>query len=137
MKMNKAGAMMKANINTIRVLVLLACIVMFLPSIVYADSKSDAVATLAEMLKAAEAENWEKYVDDYYGEQHKFRSSKDRDSLVSRFKNKWGNRVISGLREASQVKPKISDDGTRVIFQLENGKFILYKNEQGKWTFHL
>ena len=128
---------MKTNLMTIRVLVLLACIIMISPSPTYAGSKSDAVATLSAMLKAAEAGNWEKYVDEFYGEQHKFRSSKDRDSLVARFRQKWGSRVIPGLREAAQVKPELSGDGTKAIFQLKQGKFILYKNEKGKWTFHL
>ena len=129
--------MMKINIMTIRVLVLLACIFMISPSSTYAGSKSDAVATLSAMLKSAEAGNWGKYVDDYYGEQHKFRSSKDRDSLVARFRQKWGSKVIPGLREAAKVKPELSGDGTKAIFQLKKGKFILYKNEKGKWTFHL
>ncbi len=128
---------MKTNHMTIRILVLLACIFMISPSPTYAGSKSDAVATLSAMLKAAEAGNWEKYVDDYYGEQHKFRSSKDRDSLVARFRQKWGSKVIHGLRKAAQVKPELSGDGTKAIFQLKQGKFILYKNEKGKWTFHL
>ena len=128
---------MKTNLMTIRVLVFLSCIFIVMPSTIYANSKSDAVATLSAMLKAAQAGNWEKYVDDYYGEQHKFRSSADRDGLVSRFKNKWGSRVIPGLKEAAKVKPELSKDGKKAIFKLKNGDFILYKNDQGKWTFHL
>ncbi len=94
-------------------------------------------ATLSAMLRAAEAGNWGKYVDDFYGEQHKFRSSADRDKLVLRFRNKWGSKVIPGLKEASKVKPTLSKDGSKSIFQLKKGQFILYKNKQGKWTFHL
>ncbi len=92
---------------------------------------------LSAMLEAAEAGNWEKYVDEYYGEQHKFKSSSDREKLVSRFREKWGSEVIAGLKEASQVEPELSEDGTKARFQLSNGEFILYKNEQGNWTFHL
>lgn len=94
-------------------------------------------ATLSAMLEAAEAENWEKYVDEYYGEQHKFKSPSDRDKLVSLFREKWGSQVIAGLKEASQVKPELSEDGTLARFQLSDGELILYKNEQGNWTFHL
>lgn len=112
-----------------------------LPCTVYAISQSEdlshARSTLSAMLGAAETGNWEKYVDDFYGEQHKFRSSADRDKLILRFKEKWGSRVIPGLREASKVKPYLSEDGRKAIFQLKNGKFILYKNEKGKWMFHL
>ncbi len=54
--------------------------------------------TLSSMLEAAEDGDWEKYVDDYYGEQHKFKSSSDRDKLVSRFREKWGIQVIAGLK---------------------------------------
>ncbi len=93
--------------------------------------------TLSEMLKTAEEGNWEKYVDEYYGEQHKFESPSDREALISRFRERWSNQVIAGLKEASQVEPELSEDGKKAIFQLNNGKFILYKNEQGDWMFHL
>ncbi len=93
--------------------------------------------TLSAMLEAAEDGNWEKYVDEYYGEQHKFKSPSDRDKLVSTFREKWGSQVIAGLKEASQIEPELSEDGTQARFQLSNGEFILYKNEQGSWTFHL
>ncbi len=89
------------------------------------------------MLEAAEAGNWEKYVDEYYGEQHKFKSPSDRDKLVSRFREQWSSEVIAGLKEASQVEPELSEDGTKARFKLSNGELILYKNEQGNWTFHL
>jgi hypothetical protein len=137
LKIYNSGAMMKTNLMTIRILIFLSCIFMITPSTIYAGSKSDAVATLSAMIKAAQAGNWEKYIDEFYGEQHKFRSSADRDSLVSRFKNKWGSKVVPGLKEAAKVKPKLSKDGTKAIFKLKNGDFILYKNKQGQWTFHL
>ncbi len=94
-------------------------------------------ATLSAMLEAAEAGNWEEYVDEYYGEQHKFKSPSDRDKLVSLFREQWGTQVITGLKEASQVKPELSEDGTQASFQLSDGEYILYQNEQGNWTFHL
>ena len=132
---------MTTNLVTIRILVFLTFIFLTCPFTIYANSESEglsrSVATLSAMLEAAEAGNWEKYVDGFYGEQHKFRSSSDRDNLVLRFKEKWGSKVISGLREASQVEPYLSEDGSKAIFQLTNGKFILYKNEKGNWMFHL
>ena len=101
------------------------------------SQSTSPTGTLSSMLEAAEDGDWEKYVDDYYGEQHKFKSSSDRDKLVSRFREKWGIQVIAGLKEASQVEPELSEDGTQAIFQLSNGEFILYKSEEGNWTFHL
>ena len=93
--------------------------------------------TLSAMLEVAEAGNWEKYIDEYYGEQHKFKSPSEREQVVSRFREKWGSKVIVGLKEASQVEPELSEDGNQARFKLREGEFILYKNEQGKWTFHL
>ena len=101
------------------------------------SQSTSPTATLSAMLESAEDGDWEKYVDEYYGEQHKFKSPSDRDKLVSRFRDKWGSQVIAGLKEASQVEPELSEDGTKAVFQLSNGEFILYKNEQGNWTFHL
>ena len=63
------------------------------------SQSTSPTATLYSMLKAAEAGNWEKYVDEYYGEQHKFKSPSDRDKLVSRFREKWGSEIIAGLKE--------------------------------------
>lgn len=93
--------------------------------------------TVSEMLEAAKAGNWEKYVDAFYGEQHKFKSSSDRDLVVSRFREKWGDKVIEALEEVSRVEPQLSEDGRTATFRLKNGDFKLYKNEQGNWTFHL
>ena len=101
------------------------------------SQQTSPTVTLSAMLKTAEVGNWEKYVDEYYGEQHKFQSPSDREALISRFRERWGNQVIAGLKEASQVEPELSEDGKKAIFQLSNGEFILYKNEQGDWTFHL
>ena len=90
------------------------------PFTVYGNSKSEGLsrsaATLSAMLEAAEAGDWEKYVDEFYGEQHKFRSSSDRDKLVLRFREKWGSKVIAGLKEATQVEPYLSGDGSKAIF---------------------
>ncbi len=93
--------------------------------------------TLSAMLELASEGNWEKYIDEYYGEQHKFKSPSDREQLVSRFREKWGSKVIVGLKEASQVEPELSQDENQARFKLSQGELILYKNEQGKWTFHL
>ena len=93
--------------------------------------------TLLKMLRAAESGDWETYVDDYYGEQHKFRSPADRDKLISRYREKWGKKVIPGLREASRVEPKLSADGNQAIFKIKEGDFILYKDKDGYWMFHL
>ncbi|CCQ90379.1 exported hypothetical protein [Nitrospina gracilis 3/211] len=133
--------MMTINSKNLRILVFLGFLFPTFPLSSYADSKSEdlshSVATLSTMLRVAEAGDWERYVDEFYGEQHKFRSSSDREKLILRFRAKWGSKVIAGLREASRVKPHLSKDGSKAIFQLKNGKFILYKNEKGDWMFHL
>ena len=127
---------MKKRINNSLVIGILFGFLFQVASVVQAGNASPE-ETLATMLRLAQAGDWESYVDKYYGEQHKFRSPSDRDKLVSRYKKKWGSRVIAGLKEASGVKPKISRDGTRAVFQLKKGAFILYKNKQGNWTYHL
>ena len=129
--------MKKVLINLMVSLVVVASV-----SLGFGCSRSQSQSTspteiLSAMLEAAEDGDWEQYVDEYYGEQHKFKSPSDRNKLVSRFRDKWGSQVIAGLKEASLVEPELSEDGTQARFQLSNGDFILYKNEQGNWTFHL
>lgn len=49
--------------------------------------------TVARLLELAEAGDWETYVNDYYGEAHKFRDEGDRTVLVSRFRDDWALQV--------------------------------------------
>lgn len=94
-----------------------------------------AADTLSKMLAAATEGDWEAYVE-YYGEQDKFRSPADRDALVKRFKEKWGEKVVEGLSRAVEFPVQI--DGDKAMFQDgENTLFILHRNETGDWTFHL
>ena len=58
------------------------------------SSEEKAAATVAAMLKLAEAGAWDDYVDNYYGESHKFRSDEDRTKLVERFEQKRGTQVV-------------------------------------------
>jgi hypothetical protein len=93
-------------------------------------------ATVKDMLALAEAGDWGAYVDDYYGEQHKFDSPADRDALVNRFRDQWGARVLPALKAASETEPRI--EGNKAIFE-KDGKtvFVLHRSPDGKWTFHL
>jgi len=94
-----------------------------------------AAETLSKMLAAAKEGDWDGYVE-YYGEQDKFRSPADRDTLVTRFKEKWGEQVVEGLSRAVEFPVQI--DGDKAMFQDgENTLFMLYRNETGDWTFHL
>ncbi len=96
-----------------------------------------AAATVRAMLALAEDGEWDAYVDDYYGEAHKFDSPSDRKALVDRFEQQWGTRVIDGLRQAASVTPMIDEEG-RAVFSV-NGQsvFVLYRAADGRWTFHL
>lgn len=89
------------------------------------------------LLELAEAGDWETYVDDYYGEIHKFKDQGDRTALVSRFREDWGGQVIEALRQVKEIDPQLSADGTEAVFELGDGGFTLYKDETGNWKFHL
>ena len=93
--------------------------------------------TVAGLLKLAEAGEWETYVDDYYGEIHKFKGEGDRNALVSRFREDWGVQVIEALRQVRQIDPRLSADGNEAVFELGDGEFTLYKDETGDWKFNL
>ena len=110
------------------------------PINVSADStRSDedvAAETVNRMLKVARKGNWEAYVDDYYGEQRKFRSTADRDALVQRFEQKWGEKFVQGLSRAAKLPAQI--EGDKAIFlDGDDTVFILHRSESGDWKFHL
>ncbi len=95
-----------------------------------------AAETLSRMLDVATKGDWGAYVDQYYGEQHKFRSSNDRDALVARFEQKWGERIVPGLKSA--VKLPVQIEGDLAVFRDgEAAVFFLHRNESGSWKFHL
>ena len=95
-----------------------------------------AAETLQRMLEAATSGDWETYVDQYYGERHKFRSSDDRDALVKRFQEKWGEKLVPGLSRATQLPVQI--DGDKAMFQDgDETVFVLYRGDAGSWKFHL
>ena len=95
-------------------------------------------ATVVRLLELARAGDWETYVDDFYGEAHKFRSDSDRDMLVDRLRNKWGSKVVESLQKVKGIEPTLSDDGKQAVFEIDGGNsFTLYKDEQGNWKFHL
>lgn len=93
--------------------------------------------TVVRLLELAEAGDWETYVDDYYGEIHKFKDQGDRTALVSRFREDWGGQVIEAPRQVKEIDPRLSADGTEAVFELGDGGFTLYKDETGNWKFHL
>lgn len=94
-----------------------------------------ATETLRNMLEVATQGDWEAYVD-FYGEQHKFSSSADRDALVKRFEEKWGEKVVEGLNRAVEFPVQI--DGDKAEFRDgDDTVFMLYRHESGDWTFHL
>jgi hypothetical protein len=109
------------------------------PTVTLGSHRSDediAAETLSQMLDVAEKGDWEVYVDHYYGEQHKFGSPADRDALVRRFKEKWGEKVIPGLSHASKLPIQI--EGDKAIFlDGEDTAFILHRSDDGEWKFHL
>jgi hypothetical protein len=94
--------------------------------------------TAANMLARAEAGNWTAYVDDYYGETHKFRNDRDRRQLIERFATKWGEQVVVLLGQVAEIKPKVSDDGSQAVFDFGDGRrFTLYLDADRHWKFHL
>lgn len=99
------------------------------------DQKA-AAQTLQAMFKLAQSGDWGEYVDRYYGETHKFGSDADRDALVRRFEERWGEKVVDGLERVVGSVPEISEG--KAIFNVE-GKpgFVLHRAPDGSWKFHL
>lgn len=95
-----------------------------------------ASRTVDDLLTLARAGDWENYVDRYYGESHKFRSAADRDQLVQRFENQWGDKVLDSLEGVVHVKPVIEAESA--LFQVDGETlFVLYRTTDGEWKFHL
>lgn len=88
------------------------------------------------MLEKAEAGDWHAYVDQFYGEKHKFKSPDDMNKLVTRYKERWGTQIVEVLSQARFAEPQYSANGNTATFEIEKGKFKLYKNEEGRWTYH-
>ncbi len=95
-----------------------------------------AAETLGRMLDVATRGDWAAYVDDHYGEQHKFRSPADRDALVRRFEEKWGEQIVQALGRAATLPVQIDEDRA-VFLNSDEAAFILYRSEDGGWKFHL
>ena len=110
------------------------------PSAVTLESRQSdedvATETLNRMLEVATKGDWEAYVDHHYGEQHKFRSPADRDALVRRFEEKWGEKVVQGLSRAANLPVQIDEDKA-VFLDGADAVFILHRSEGGRWKFHL
>ena len=100
------------------------------------DAGPSPRATVDAMLALAEAGDWAAYVDDYYGEQEKFSGPADRDALVARFRDGWGERVLEALRGLEGIEPVI--EGERAVFRRDGAEvFVLYRDADGRWGFHL
>ena len=100
------------------------------------DAVREASETVDDLLELARAGDWRTYVDRHYGEAHKFRSDADRDKLVHRFENQWGDRIIASLERVAPLTPAIEAD--KAIFRDGNDVlFVLYRASDGKWKFHL
>ena len=112
------------------------------PSVV-ADSPEDVLLTpeqtLSRLKELAQAGDWETYVDDFYGESHKFEGlAERRDAVVSRFRDKWAAQVTEGFDALDDTEAEVSDDGKKAVF-MKDGQpaFNLFLDEEGRWTFHL
>ena len=97
------------------------------------ESPSQVVAS---MLALAREGDWAAYIGRYYGEQHKFQSPDDRDTLAEMLASR-ADQLIGGLKQVQHVTPEIAPDGTTATFALPGGGvFTLYRGSGG-WTFHL
>jgi len=102
-----------------------------------AMSDEDAAkATIVGMLKLAEAGEWTKYVNEYYGELDKNNSPDGVARLAKRYEEKYGPKLIAVLKQASTLTPTI--DGDKAVFAVDGQPiYILHRGDGGKWTFHL
>jgi hypothetical protein len=95
-----------------------------------------AAETLNQMLDDATKGDWQSYVDHHYGEQHKFRSTADRDALVKRFEEKCGVQLVEGLSRAAKLPVHIDGD-TATFSEGDDTVFVLHRSADGGWKFHL
>ena len=95
--------------------------------------------TLAKLKELAEAGDWETYVDDFYGESHKFEGKAERrDAVVARFRDKWADQVLEGFEALDDADAVISEDGKKAVFTKDGEpSFNLFMSDEGHWTFHL
>ena len=100
------------------------------------SDEDTAAETLHRMLEVATKGDWEAYVDHHYGEQHKFRSPAERDALVRRFEDKWGEKLVQGLSHAATLPVRVEGNGA-VFLDGDDKVFILHRGERGGWKFHL
>lgn len=100
------------------------------------SAEETASETLNRMLEVATQGDWGAYVDQHYGEQDKFRSAADRDALVRRFEEKWGEKIVPGLQRAAQLPVQL--EGEKALFlDGDDPVFVLHRGEGGTWKFHL
>ncbi len=95
--------------------------------------------TLTRLIELARAGDWETYVDDFYGESHKFEGMAERrDAVVAKFRNQWADKVVAGFEPLEGKAAEIVEDGKKAVFSVD-GKpsFMLYLSDDGRWTFHL
>ncbi len=105
-------------------------------SVPSSDSQA-ARDAIASMLKLAEAGDWATYVDQFYGESHKFGGPEDQAKLVNRFETSWGEKILPALRVVTTLTPTIDAEG-RAVFTRDGATiYMLYKHKDGRWTFHL
>lgn len=95
--------------------------------------------TVARLIELAKTGDWETYVDDYYGESHKFEGlAERREAVIARFRDKWATDVLEGLEALDEGKATISDDGKKAVFMKDGvPSFNLFLSDDGRWTFHL
>lgn len=95
------------------------------------------VETVSAMLAAAEAGDWDTYVRCFYGELDRVRSPADVEMLIARYRERWADEVLHGLRRVVTMEPVLSEDGRRAEYRLEEGVFTLYLYDEGDWKFRL
>ena len=104
-----------------------------------AQVKLSPEQTLARLIALAKEGDWDAYVDDFYGESHKFEGiAERRQTVIDRFRDKWAATVIEGFESLDPGNAVISEDGKKAVF-MKDGEpsFNLFLNDDGKWTFHL
>ena len=100
------------------------------------DPAADANAVVGQMLTLAQAGEWEQFIDEYYGEAAKIPGDAQKQSLIDRFANGWGEKLIPVLEQASEIMPDLEDD--KALFRVDGETiYTLHLDNEGKWGFHL
>ena len=100
------------------------------------ELQNTAQDTIRQMLKVAEAGQWQTLIEQYYGEMDKLSDPSQLTELADRFKQKYGPVLIPVLQQAAEITPVI--EGKKALFHIDDETiYELHLGDDGQYGFHL